>query len=426
MNDSKRRTENLVNTNDRSIVGLVMVGHAMVHTYELSIPILVTVWLLEFGTTEAVIGVIVTIGYGLFGLGALPSGLLADRIGSHRMIVVCLSGMATSFLLLGLSPGLPVIALALLVWGVAASIYHPAGLTLISKGVEERGTAFAYHGMAGNVGIAFGPLVTLLLLEVLQWRTVAMLLAIPAFVGALYALTVDVDESAAVTAADGGETSDDSKTSTDIDTVGEFLAESRGLLVGSFLGIFGIVILSGLYYRGILTFLPDILGGFTVFDPISVAGIEFEPDRYVYVGLLTVGIAGQYIGGKLSDRIRPEKGIIVGTGALAVLAIVFLPAAELGVAPFLLVCGLLGLFLFMVQPLYQASVADFTPPGKRGLSYGYTYLGVFGVGSLGGAVAGVILTYGSAAGLFTALALIGLTAAGIATVLTIRGRPGPV
>lgn len=91
--------------NDRSIVGFVMVGHALVHTYELSIPILMTIWLLEFSTSAAVLGVAVSVGYGLFGVGALPGGLLVDRFGARVLISACLAGMGASFLVLGLARG---------------------------------------------------------------------------------------------------------------------------------------------------------------------------------------------------------------------------------------------------------------------------------------------------------------------------------
>ena len=47
-----------------------MVGHAMVHTYELAVPILVTVWLAEFSATAATLGAAVSVGYALFGAGA--------------------------------------------------------------------------------------------------------------------------------------------------------------------------------------------------------------------------------------------------------------------------------------------------------------------------------------------------------------------
>jgi len=424
----------LVNSNDRAIVGLVVLGHAAVHTYELSIPVLVTVWLAEFGTTEAVIGGVVTAGYALFGLGAVPGGVLADRFGSRRLIAGCLAGMGGAFALLGLTPtaptlGLVVVGIALVLWGVAASVYHPSGLSLISTGVEERGTAFAYHGMAGNVGIAFGPLATLLLLEVLPWRVVTALLAAPAAVGVALALRIDVDETAAVDAAASGPDSDaeaspDGGSKADaVDGLPAFRRGTRELFVGPFVAIFAIVILSGLFYRGILTFLPDILSGFAVFEPVRLAGTAFEPDRYVYVGILTVGVAGQYAGGKLTDRTRPEIGIAGAMTALAALAVAFLPASRAGIASFLTVCVLLGFFLFFVQPQYQAAVADATPAGQRGLSYGYTYLGVFGVGALGGGVAGAILTWGSAGLLFAALAATAGTAAIVAT-LALRARSG--
>ncbi|WP_435332524.1 MFS transporter [Haloarchaeobius sp. TZWWS8] len=394
-----------MNRNDRAIVGLVMLGHAMVHTYELSIPIFVSVWLAPevFGVSEATVGVVVAVGYGLFGLGALPGGVLADSIGSKRLIVGCLLGMAGSFALLSVAPSIPVVAVALLLWGAAASVYHPSGLSLISRGVESRGSAFAYHGMAGNLGIALGPLATTMLLLFLDWREVALVLAVPAVLGALVAVTIDVDERAAV--ADGGD--GDSKADA-VSSLGEFVTGSRRLFAGGFLVIFAVVMASGLYYRGVLTFLPEILGGFPSLAPIEFAGQELQPARYVYAGLLMVGMVGQYVGGRLTDHVEPSRALVVVFPALGVIALAFLPVSSLGLVPFLALCGLLGFVLFVPQPLYQAAVAEHTPAGTRGLSYGYTYLGVFGIGALGGVLAGALLTYADTAALFYALAGIGL------------------
>jgi MFS family permease len=357
-----------VNDNDRSIVGLVMLAHAMVHTYELSIPILVTVWLAEFGVNEATMGLVVGAGYALFGLGALPGGVLADVFGSRRLIVVCLGGMGASFALLSVAPSMLVVGVALVLWGVAASVYHPSGLALISKGVDDRGSAFAYHGMAGNLGIALGPLVTALLLVVVgDWHVATAILVVPAIVGTALALRVDIDESAAVdeAATDGGDSKADAVTSWP-----EFARGTKRLFAGSFVLVFGVVVMSGLYYRGVLTFLPEILSRFPSFEPVTVAGRTWEPSRFAYAGLLMVGMAGQYTGGRLTERIDPPVGIAGAFGVLAVLALAFLPAAEAGLVPLVVVGVLLGFFLFTVQPLYQSAVADLTPPGTRGLSYG--------------------------------------------------------
>ena len=450
-----------MNANDRSIVGLVMVGHGMVHTYELAIPILMVVWLVEFQVSAALLGAVVTVGFAMFGLGAIPAGMLSDAIGSRRVIVGCLLGMGISFVLLALTPLVPAvppmatITFALLCWGVAASVYHPAGLSLISTGVQERGTAFAYHGMAGNAGIALGPLIAAVLLFLIgDWQIVAGLLSVPSFLGAAYALGIDVDERAAVV-TDGGGPADDSRgadrtgsTSDElgdgegsgdatsdraggsagptIDTFGEFVTSTRLLFSTSFAVIFLLVIMSGLYYRGVLTFLPAIVEDLALFEPMTIGAREFEPAQFVYSGILLVGMLGQYIGGRLTDRIRVERGLAGAFLVLAILGLVYIPAAGAGTVTFLVASAVLGVALFVVQPMYQAAVAEYTPSGSRGLSYGYTYLGVFGVGALGGAIAGGLLTYASVAGLFVTLSAFAVLAVALALVLWRLPRPAAV
>jgi MFS family permease len=423
-----------VNSNDRSIVGLVMMAHAMVHTYELSIPVLVPIWLAEFETIDllflqlpvnaATVGGLVAVGYGLFGLGALPSGVLVDRIDARSLIVACLVGMGLSFVVLAVSPSALVVGVALAIWGVAASVYHPSGLSLISRGVEERGSAFAYHGMAGNAGIALGPLVTILLLVVLDWRVAAGLLAVPAAIAVLFALRVDIDERAAVATDGSGDDDGDSRAETGVESLGEFLAASKTLLASAFVVVFGVTFFSGLYYRGALTFLPELLRNVQALAPVEFAGRTFEPGDYLYVGLLMVGVGGQYVGGKLTDRIRLGAGIAVGYATLGVIALLFVPAAAFGLAALLPVAALLGFFLFFVQPFYQAAVAEYTPPGTRGLSYGFTYLGVFGVGALGAVIAGTMLTYFAPRELFVVLALLGFGGASLGGYLVTRAPSG--
>jgi MFS family permease len=422
-----------VNRNDRAITGLVMLAHAMVHTYELSLPLLLLVWATEFPTvsvplvgsfetTAFVLGAVLTAGYAPFGLGALPGGVLADAYGSKRLIVACLVGMGVSFVLLAVSPSLLGVAIALLVWGVAASVYHPSGLALISKGVDQRGSAFAYHGMAGNLGIALGPLFTAVLLFLTgDWRVVVAVLGVPALVGALAAARISVDETAAVAAADGG-TEDDTKSAKadgSISSLSEFLSDSRTMFASLFVFAFGVAMFSGLYYRGVLTFLPDLLSSFDQLQPIEVAGYprSLEPDQYFYSGLLMVGVLGQYVGGKLTDRIPVSLGLVGGYGTLAILALLFLPVATSGLPGLLAIGALLGFFLFLVQPFYQATIAESTPPEARGLSYGYTYLGVFGIGALGGTVAGGVLTYANETALFLVLAGFGAAASLLGVVL---------
>jgi predicted MFS family arabinose efflux permease len=388
-----------LSTNDRAIAGFTMAGHSLVHWFETSIPILLVVWLSEFDVSVALVGVVVALGYAPFGLGALPAGVLADRFGPKRLVLCCLAGMSGSFLLLALATSIHAVAAGLLCWGIAASVYHPAGLALISTGVEERGTVFAWHGIAGNAGIALGPFAAATLLLVLgRWQLVAALLAVPGLVAALYGLRADFDPTAA---ADGTDAA-----SRDALSLPEFLGNSRLLFASAFAAVFAIVTVEGLFYRGMLTYLPEILHGLPATDDVALsAGLEgIEPADYVYVGLLVVGMAGQYAGGKLTARVPAERGLIGVFAVLSVLALAFVPVTGMGLVPIVLLCGLLGFFLFAIQPFYQEAVAVHTPADTRGLSYGYTYLGEFGLGATSIAVGGFVLEGFSTAAFFVLLA----------------------
>ncbi len=372
--------------NDRALTAFTMLGHATFHTYELVVPIFVVVWLDAFSTSAATLGVVVGASYALTGLRALPSGVLSDRFSAKRLIVASMLGVGAGFLLVSVASDLLVLALGLLVWGAAASVYHPAGLSLISRGAKERGTAFAYHGMVGNVGVATGPLLGAVHLVFLGWRTVAALLVLPALLAVALALRLEFDETAAVepAATDGSAT--DPPTADERGETGglrRFAADSRLLFAGGFLLVFLVENLYGLYYRGAFTFLPDILAGLPVFDPVTFAGCPFEPGQYVYSGLLVLGGAGQFLGGKLVDRFPAERVLVANFAALALVALAFVPAANAGLVPLLVVSGLLGLLVFLEAPVNQEVISKHVPANLRGLSFGWTYVAVFGVGALG-------------------------------------------
>ena len=407
-----------MNANDRALTGFTMLGHATFHAYELVIPILVVVWLDEFGVTPAVIGVVVGAAYALTGLGALPAGLLADAYSAKRLVLLCIVGMSAGFALLSAADGLPAIALGLLVWGAAASIYHPAGLALISRGAEARGSAFAYHGIGGNLGVAGGPLLGAVLLVALDWRQVVLVMLVPALVALVVGARLNFDETAGAAAREN-----DASTADAVRDLRSVLADSKLLFAGGFALVFLVGNLYGLYYRGVLTFLPEVLAGLPLFTPVEVGGRAIEPSRYVYSALLVFGAAGQFAGGKLVDRVPAERALIGSFLALAAVALVFIPASNAGLTPLLVVGSVLGFLVFFEAPVNQEVVSRHVPPDARGISFGYVYLAVLGVGAAGAAGAGIVLTRGSPAVLFGLLAAIAVVAAGLGVVLFRRFEP---
>jgi len=227
--------------------------------------------------------------------------------------------MAGSFLLVSLAPNLLTLALAIAVWGVTASVYHPAGLSLLSKSVDQRGTALGYHGIGEPRDRARpardrAPPLSLRLAD-RHGRAHGT----PAVVVAAYGLTVDIDDALPDTenAVSDGDIDGDTDTdggsgangATSLSTIAD---DTRVLLAGGFLIVFVFVTFSGLYYRTFLTFLPDLLGDvlgglidIQLIDPESPYAEEFDVARYLYVAVLMVGVLGQYLGGRIADRVPP-------------------------------------------------------------------------------------------------------------------------
>jgi predicted MFS family arabinose efflux permease len=192
--------------------------------------------------------------------------------------------------------------------------------------------------------------------------------------------------------------------------------------------VFVIVTFEGLFYRGVLTYLPEILHGLPAMEAFELsAGLQgIEPADYIYVGFLVVGMAGQYAGGKLTDRVSAERGLLAIFAVLALLALAFIPVTGMGLGALLVLCGVLGFFLFAIQPFYQNAVAVHTPSDTRGLSYGYTYLGEFGLGSASIAMGGFVLEAFALSAFFAMLAAFALIAAALSVgLLAFQDRLGP-
>lgn len=420
-----------MNANDRALVQFTALAHGLFHTYELSIPLFVGLWMAEFGVSAAVIGAVVSVGYGVIGVGAPVSGVLSDRLDARRLISGAIVGMGVGFGVVALAQGPITLGAAVLVWGCFASVYHPAGLSLISRTAEARGTVFAYHGVGGNIGTAFGPLFTALMLMFFDWRLTAGALSVGAVVVGAVGTQIEFDTGSTTEAAneEASEADEPGESDEDEDDLGEtpisigdqlrqMVTDSRTLFGAAFTIAFVAVLLYGMYYRGLLTFLPDVLAESPALAPVELLGQTVKPSQYVYSALLTVGIGGQYVGGRLTDRVPSHTAFLGFFAALAVLALAFPIVREAGTVPLVGICLLLGFFVYGTAPIYQVVVSEEAPEDVQGLSYGFTYLAMFGVGALGASLAGFVLTSATSTVLFTVLG--GIAGLGAITVLALR------
>ncbi|PSQ07254.1 MFS transporter [Halobacteriales archaeon QS_5_68_33] len=382
--------------------------------YSAVLPLVVEEWGLS-GTRAGIV-------FGAFQAGYLlaivPAGLLVDRHSARYVVAVGATGAGLGSLAFALvADGFLVGTLFRFLAGVGMSGVYVPGMRFVADWYDpaDRGRAMGIYVGTYSVGSGLTFLLSSAIASAVDWRTATRLLVVPAVVAIVYAATAEFDGTAAVS-TDGGTDAD-----ADLSLSG-FVADSRALFTAGFAMAMLVVMMNGLFYRGTLTFLPDMLGGFLadaagsvrVIDPESPVAEEFDLSSYVYSGLLMVGIAGQFVGGKVSDRVSPTLGLSAVFAALCVVAVAFVPAAETGLVTLLAASAVLGFLLFALQPLYQATIAEYSPPDDRGLSYGYTYLASFGIGATGAAIAGFLLSTVGTDGTFLALAVFPATGAVLA------------
>jgi MFS family permease len=383
---------------ERRIIAYTSAAHSLIHILEWTYAALLIKISLEFDIGFLLLGALGNVFAYTFGFGALPSGILTDRLGSSRVLYICLLGSGLGAVLVGTSQTPLMLGIALALMGLMMGLYHPAGIALIAQRVRQRGMALGLHGVSGNLGIAFTPLLAGGLAFAFDWRAAYFFLA--ALMVALGVLLRYVSL--------GGETQ-----RREAGPLPAQASQRGGSPLVPLILIYSIFVLNGFVYSASRTFLPT---------HISSDGSEAMGDFLATLALL-MGAVGQYVGGSLSQRFPLER--------LAPLIAVMVVPCLIGVgttsgALLVVASGAFVLFSFGGQPIYTSLIADYTPGRLLGRSYGITFFAAFGLASVGSTYAGFFASrWDSTAAVFLALAPFAAVAflMGVSLWLIWRRRP---
>ncbi|MBI2871803.1 MAG: MFS transporter [Chloroflexi bacterium] len=382
--------------NEKRVVVYTSAAHALNHALELTYGAVLLVVAAQFGVGLGTLGILASIAALAYALSALPAGTVVDRLGSKRVIVLSLVGAAAGSVVAAMSQSVWVLAAGLTVVGFFGGMYHPAGLTFIARGVRGRARGLGLHGMGGNLGVALAPVVAATIAGVYTWRASFLLF------GAIALLAAVVMQVSKVTEGEYARAS------------GQREAHARGsnrevtrAVLFPLVLIFVINALFGFIYRGTTTFLPAHLTENLRFDLFGLAPVTIG-GSFATVALL-FGMAGQYVGGELGERMRRES-LLIPLAALAVPALLIVGYTSgavlvIGAAAFAFVN-------FMAQPSYNALIADYAPPRMHGRMFGVAFLVGFGFGSFAGTVGGLIAQEVGTAWVFRVLAIFGVLITG--------------
>lgn len=339
------------------ILILTGLSHFNVHSGMLIFPAIMGILMKEFEVNLSTLGWVYMISNFMFGLGAIPAGWIERKIGGRTLLLIYLLGAAASGIMVVLSRDLKTLTAALMMLGLFCSIYHPAGLTLISRRISQTSRAMGYHGIAGSSGLAAGPLLAAWLASSISWRWAYGSLAMFCLVLAAVTAIVIPTRKAAVREEDA--------------------VQSGPTRIFPLLMYYVIAVLIGLTFYGFSTYMP-------IHFSENLEGVLESLDGVVRGGffatlVLVAGIPGQLLGGRWGDKFDKVRLLQM----IAIAHIPLLIAFGVNRSEIMILSGvLLGVVHFMVQPIGNALIAKLTSDTSRGLGYGISFFLSFGIGSL--------------------------------------------
>lgn len=354
--------------NEQKIISFTCGAHFFTHFFELLFPALAIPLSLSLNVELTDVLKLGFLMYLLYGLAALPWGFFADRFGNRTSLVIFFLGIGTGSILTSFSDSPMSIMISLSLIGFFSSIYHPAGMGLISIGIRNRGTALGINGVAGNLGFVAAPFAGGFLNWVAGWQATYCIVGCICIVAGVLMIFVDIDE-----------------------TPIEEPAARRGAAVQNdnmryFIILCIVMTLSGIAYRINNVVLPSyfelkasfLWDFFKQFHLSNVAGVKTMAATLLASSIYIVSSVGQYIGGKLADRydLRRLYFLFYALSLPFVVVMALVDERLLVLATALYVFFALGM-----QPIENSLVAHYTPAKWRSTGFGIKFILVFGVGA---------------------------------------------
>ena len=336
-----------------------------------------------------------------YGIGQLPAGWIADRVGPRMLITIGISGVALSGLLVGLSHTYCMMIVFLVLMGVLGGGYHPSAPPLISNLIapENRGRALGFHVIGGSTSYFVAPLIGIAIASFWGWRAPFIGLAVPTVVfGILFYLLLGRRPS--MERRGGRVAGSDGSTPPSVSHFGRLAA---------------FIILS--------TFTQAVIFSTIAFIPLFMVdhfGVGKEAAAAFLAIIYSAGLWASPLGGYLSDRIG---------GIPMILSLCFLSGPLvflLNLVPYGVGFGALllamGVIVIMRMPVSEAYIVGYSPERHRSTILGIYYFS----GMEGGGVLTPVLGYLiDRLGFYSGFTIVGFALAAVtlaSSVFLLRGR----
>jgi MFS transporter, NNP family, nitrate/nitrite transporter len=307
----------------------------------------------------------------------MASGYLSSRLGHKHTIALSSAAVGIALVATAFSPSLWGVHLGLLIMGMAAGLYLPSGIAIITASFRSQhwGRAIAVHELAPTLAFAVAPLLSDLFLEWVSWRgAVALVGLISLLLGVAFACF-----------GRGGEFPGEAP------AFGFLRALSRKPVFWILLVLFGLGISSSV---GLYTMLPLFL--------VTERGMDLDHANTVVALSRIPSLGMALLSGWVADRFGTKKtmtGVLFFSGLMTLLLSL---APNTLTVPVVFLQAMLAVCFF---PAALAALSSIGLSGSRNVVISFTIPFAFLAGA--GAIPAMIGLFGNAGSFASGIGLTG-------------------
>lgn len=365
---------------------VMVLTHTLTHTFQNIHTSLFPVLKKEFNLSYYELAFIAAIPPLCQTILSIPAGMLSDRFGTKKMILVSQLIACSGSVVAGLTqnPWMLIAAVSLLY--LNTTFYHPPSYSYVTKMFkpEDRSKALGLHGAGGTLGMAIGPLSISILMGyfAFQWRQVYLFWFIPLLIGTFLILRLNAEPSEALKP----------KAKEEVPP-----GETKTVMSKSMLLFF--------LFNAVKTLGTVMVSGFLSIYLVQSQGWSVGDAALVISASSMMGIFAAPLGGYFADKVGEKKWTVFTTSACAIsFGIAFLIPGGAAFTAFYLGYGFFNLLSMASN---SSLTAKLSPPRQRGLGFALYFLPGSIMGVLAPMVSAFIAsTYGLLPVFFVATAVL--------------------